>query len=123
MDEQVHRPRRVGIYGNQLVLSVLAASLQGKPSLEVQRIDDCSDFVDNPAATIPDVILFDLTGSQIHFAIQLMRLLPTTTVIGVDLENSRMLSLFGKESALFTEEDLIQAIEGKTSAKDRKDNG
>jgi DNA-binding NarL/FixJ family response regulator len=62
-------------------------------------------------ADLPDVILFDLTAVQAHFAIPLMHAHPTIQVIGIDVANNKMLVLSGKQSCLLTAEDLVQAIQ------------
>jgi len=112
MDEQVKGTRKVGIYGSQLVMSIIGACLQEKPKFDVQRIDGLlPNIIDETDAAPPDVILFDLTAAQNHFAIFLIHNHPTVMLIGVDLANSEMLVLSGRESCLITAEDLVQAIQ------------
>jgi len=112
MDKQVKGTRKVGIYGSRLVISAIGASLREKPEFEVQEIEGLlPDMINKADAAHPDVILFDLTATQPHFAIPLIRTHPTIMVIGVDLANNEMIVLSGKQSRLLTMEDLVQAIE------------
>ena len=110
MDEQVKREGE----GRHLRKSSgnIGASLQEKPEFEVQKIDGfLPDIIGKLDAAPPDVILFDLAAAQPHFAIPLMHTHPTILVIGVNLANSKMLVLSGRESCLITAEDLVQAIQ------------
>jgi hypothetical protein len=111
MDKQVKGTRKVGIYGSQLVMSIIGACLQEKPEFDVQRIDGLlPNIIDETDAAPPDVILFDLTAAQNHFAISLIRTHPTVMLIGVDLASKKMLVLSGEEFDLLTVEDLVRVI-------------
>jgi hypothetical protein len=112
MAEQAKARRKVGIYGSQLVISAIGASLQQKPGLDVQQIEGpFPKTTGQLSQPIPDVILFDLAAAQPHIAIPLIANHPAIMVIGVDLRNNKMLVLSGKEISLLTPEDLVQAIE------------
>ena len=112
MDKQVKGTQKIGIYGSQLLMSAIGASLQEEPGFEVQRIEVSDrNIIGKLDAAPPDVILFDLAATQPHFAIPLIRTHPTIMIIGVDLANNKMLVLCGKESRLLTAEDLVQAIQ------------
>jgi hypothetical protein len=90
MDAQVKGTRRVGICGNQLVLSVIGACLQGKPGFEVQGIAGfLPALTGKPAGAPPDVVLFDLAANPPHFAISPIHAHPTITMIGIDLANKK----------------------------------
>ena len=107
------KTRTVGLYGSNLVMSTIGASLQEKPQFQVQQIQGLlPDIIDKLDAAPPDVILFDLAGGQPHFAIQLMQNHPKILLIGVDLMSHKMLVLSGEQSRLSTEHDLLQVIEG-----------
>ena len=113
MDKQVKGNKKVGIFGSQLVISAIGASLQEKPGFEVQKIEDLlPNIIGKLYAAPPDVILFDLAAAtQPHFAIPLIYTHPTIMLIGVDLGNNKMLVLSGREFRLLTAEDLVQAIQ------------
>ena len=108
--------RTVALYGSNLVMSTIGASLQEKQEFQVQQIQGLlPDFIDRLEAPPPDVILFDLAGTQPNFAVPLLRSHPTIMLIGVDVKNNKMLVLFGEQSRLLTADDLVQVIEGGVS--------
>ncbi len=111
--------RTVALYGSNLVISTIGASLQEKPEIQVQQIlGALPDIIDQLGAPPPDVILFDLAAAQPHFAVPLLRNHPSIMLIGVDLESNKMLALFGEQSRLLTADDLMQVIEGGASHLD-----
>ena len=112
----MEKKRTVALYGNNLVMSTIGASLQEKPEFQVQQIQGLfPDFIDKLEAPPPDVILFDLAAAQPHFAVPLLRNHPTIMLIGVDLKGNTMLVLFGEQSRLLTADDLVQVIDGGIS--------
>ena len=105
--------RTVALYGSNLVMSTIGASLQEKPEFQIQHIHGLlPDIIDRLEAPPPDVILFDLAAAEPHFAVPLLRNHPTIMLIGVDLKGNKMLVLFGEQSRLLTADDLVQVIEG-----------
>ncbi len=116
--------RTVALYGSNLVMSTIGASLQEKPEIQVQQIQGLlPDIIDELEAPPPDAILFDLAEGQPHFAIPLLRDHPTIMLIGVDVRSNTMLVLFGEQSRLLTADDLVQVIEGGTSQASRSGKG
>jgi hypothetical protein len=112
----VKNKRTVALYGSNLVMSIIGASLREKPEFQVEQIQgSLPDIIDKLEAPPPDVILFDLAVAQPHFAIPLLRNHPTIMLIGVDLKSNKMLVLFGEQSRLLTADDLVQVIEGGAS--------
>jgi hypothetical protein len=115
---------RVAVYGSNVVMSSLCASLQKRPDLEVRRLDAglSSDEID---AAFPDVILFDLAAGQPDFAISAMQKNPTMLLVGVDLTSHKMLVLSGEQSHLLTADDLVRVVgqtRGNVEQTDRKRN-
>ena len=107
------KKRRVALYGTNLVMSTIGASLQQKPEFQVQEIKGLfSDIMDKLDAAPPDVILFDVASAQPDFAIPLLRKHPTILLIEVDLTNNKMLLLSSEQSRLMTTDDLAQVIDG-----------
>ncbi len=108
--------RTVALYGSNLVMSTIGASLLERPEFDVQQIQGLlPDFIDKLAAPPPDVILFDLAAAQPHFAVPLLRSHPTIMLIGVDVKSNKMLVLLGEQSRLLTADDLVKVIEGGAS--------
>lgn len=111
----------VVLYGSNLVMSTIGASLQQKPEFQVQEIKgSIPAMLDKLKAAPPDVILFDLVEPQPQFAIPLLRNHPRIMLIGVDLSSHKMLVLSGEQSRLLTVDDLVQVIEGGTSYMSEK---
>ena len=110
------KTRRVVLYGSNLVMSTIGASLREKRDFQVSQIQELlPDTIDKLHASPPDVILFDLAAGQPHFAIALLNNHPTLVLIGVDLTGNKMLVLSGHQSRLLTKEDLVKVIEVGTS--------
>jgi hypothetical protein len=88
MDEK----RTVGLYGNNLVLSAIGTSLQGK--FQVHQLEQLlPETVETAGASYPDVILFDLATAPADLALALLRRRPMLTLVGVDIENNKMVAL------------------------------
>jgi hypothetical protein len=112
----VKKKRTVALYGSNLVMSIIGASLREKPEFQVQQIEgSLPDIIDKLEAPRPDAILFDLAAAESNFAIPLLRNYPTIMLIGVDLKSNKMLLLFGEQSRLLTADDLVKVIEGGAS--------
>ena len=106
------KTRTVVLYGGNLVMSTIGASLEQKPEFRVQRIDGrLPGILDALEAALPDAVLFDLAAGQPDFAINLLRKHPTIMLIGVDLLDNKMLVLSGEQSRLLTADDLAQVME------------
>jgi len=103
--------RTVALYGDNLVMSTIGASLEQKPEYQVQRIDGLlSEIAAKLDAAPPDVILFDLAGARPDFAIPLLKSYPMITLVGIDLAGNKMLVLSCEQSRLLTAEDLMKVI-------------
>jgi hypothetical protein len=106
------KPRTVVLYGSNLVMSTIGASLQQKSHILVSQMEGLlCDNLEKLNAAPPDVILFDLASGQPDFAIPLLRKHPTIVLIGVDLTSNRMLVLSGEQSRLLTADDLVKVVE------------
>ena len=107
------KTRAVVLYGGNLVMSIIGASLREKPEFQLRQIDGLPhDIMVQLEAVPPDVILFDLAGHHPDFAISLLWSHPKIMLIGVDLASHRMLVLSGSQSQLLTQEDLLQVMKG-----------
>jgi hypothetical protein len=105
--------RRVVLYGSDLVVSTIGANLRGRPGFQIVQIDPLlPDALQRLETARPDVVLFDLVGTQPDFAIAVLRKHPGLLLIGMDLRSDKMLVMSGEESRLLTAEDLLHVIEG-----------
>jgi len=105
--------RNIVLFGSNLVVSTVGASLRGRSGLQLIQIDALApDALQRLEAACPDVILFDLAAARSDFAVPLLRNRPCLLLVGVDLVTKKMLLLSGEESHLFTTEDLLEVISG-----------
>lgn len=115
------KTRTVVLYGGNLVMSSIGASLKEKPEFQVKEVKTLlPDLLDKLEVAPPDVILFDLAQGQPYFAISLLRNHPRILLIGIDLMGNKMLVLSGKQSRLLTAEDLVQVMKGGDSDSDQQ---
>jgi hypothetical protein len=118
MCKQVKGKRKIAVYGHNLMIEVIGASLRENPEFEVQKIEGpFPGIIEALGEHPPEVILFDLTALQLQFAIPLLRTQPSIMLIGVDLRNNKMLVLSCRQSPFFTAEDLLRAIGEKILQK------
>jgi DNA-binding NarL/FixJ family response regulator len=112
------KKRIVALYGTNLIMSTLGASLQQKPEFRVVRIEgSLEDYLEKMGEATPEAILFDLATAQAHFAVWLMHHYPEIMLVGVDLMSNKMMVLSVDASRLLTIEDLIQAIAKRPFSK------
>ena len=106
------KTKKVVLYGSDLVVSTVGATLQGRVGFEIVQIDPTlPGALQALEAARPDVILFDLAGAQPDFSIAVLRKNPGLLLIGVDLKTDKVLVMSGKESRLLTTDDLVRTIE------------
>jgi hypothetical protein len=113
------KTRTVLLWGGNLVMSTIGASLQRKPEFQLATLKEgLPGILAGLETAPPDVILFDLGAAQPDFVIPLLRRHPKILLIGVDLTNNTLLVLSGKPSGLLTVEDLVTVIENRLSAEE-----
>jgi hypothetical protein len=104
--------RRVVLYGSDLVVSTVGANLQERVGFQILQIDPLlPDALQRLDTVRPDVVLFDLAGTQPDFTVAVLRKHPGLLLIGVDLKTDKMLVMSGEESRLMTTDDLVHTIE------------
>lgn len=109
----MEKVRRIVLYGSDLVVSTVGENLRGRAGFQILQIDPLLlDALQRLDAARPDVVLFDLAGTQPDFTIAILRKHPGLLLIGVDLRGDKMLVLSGQESRLLTLDDLVQMITG-----------
>jgi hypothetical protein len=108
----MEKMRRVVLYGSDLVISTVGANLQGRVGLQIVQIDPLlPDALQRLDSARPDVVLFDLAGTQPDLTIAVLRKNPGLLLIGVDLKTDKMLVMSGEESQLVTTDDLVHMME------------
>ncbi len=118
----MEKTRRVVLYGSDLVVSTVGANLWGRVEFQISQIDPLlPDALQRLEAARPDVVLFDLAGTQPEFTIAVLRKHPGLMLIGVDLRSDKMLVMSGEESRLLTTDDLVHMmITGKSHGQDNQ---
>jgi hypothetical protein len=107
----MNKSRKVVLYGSDLVVSSVGASLQGRLGFEIQQIDPLlPDALQRLEAAHPDVVIFDLESTRPEFTIAALRITPRLLLVGVDLMSGKMLTMSGEESRLLTTDDLVRMI-------------
>ena len=106
------KARRIVLYGSDLVVSTIGENLRGRAGFQILQVDPLlPDALQRLVAARPDVVLFDLAGTQPDFTIAVLRKHPGLLLIGVDLNTEKMLVMSGQESRLLTTDDLVHMME------------
>jgi hypothetical protein len=106
------KTKRVVLYGSDLVVSAVGATLRERVGFEIVQIDPLlPSALQTLEAVRPDIILFDLAGAQPDFSIAVLRKIPGLLLIGVDLKTDKVLVMSGKESRMLTMGNLVHIIE------------
>lgn len=104
------KKRTVVLYGNSLVISSIAASLESQPHLSVHQIHAPGTDLHQLESLNPDVLIFDMAAAQPDYAIALLGERPRLSLIGVDPDNRQMLLWSSQHARALTVQDLVQAI-------------
>jgi DNA-binding NarL/FixJ family response regulator len=106
--------RTVVLYGNSLLMAGVEVSLKDQPALNVVQIDTTlPDVAQRLEGLQPDVVIFDLTTptSNLHFPSSILQQHPDISLIGLDLNSSKVLVLSGQEHTVLAANDLAQVIQ------------
>ncbi len=105
------KQRRVILYGESLILGSLAASLRGRPDLEIIPLAAASlPQAQELDALAPDAILFDLEAAQPEAALQLLKTHPQLLLIGIDPASEEMLIFSGRQERAVAVADVLRVI-------------
>jgi hypothetical protein len=111
----MEKTRTIGLYGNSIIVSSVAASLERQSHWQVVRLGNV------PLAQIQcdslNALVFDLSTTNPTTLISLLSEYSQMLLLGVDLETGRMLVLSSQLSNALTTQDLIDVIENYTAAK------
>lgn len=105
--------RRVLLCGRSLFISSLQACLESEPGLVLQRVDPQPNHIQERIyAWKPEVLILETGLLQSAFSIALLHDFPHMKLIGLDIEDNRMLVFTGQGSREPTSRELLQVIEG-----------
>lgn len=116
--EKVNEVRVLALCGESLLIEGIEASLQHRQGVEVVLLDTSQpDAVQALDKLSPDIIVFDLTPSQLSFVFTFLRIHTDIVLIGLDMDRDLALFLSGEWRVLPTVADLMQVIEARLQAK------
>ena len=116
--EKVNEVRVLALCGESLLIEGIEASLQHRQGVEVVLLDTSQpDAVQALDKLSPDIIVFDLTPSQLSFVFTFLRIHTDIVLIGLDMDRDLALFLSGEWRVLPTLADLMQVIEARLQAK------
>ncbi len=105
--------RRVVLFGNTIFLAGLAVQHVNHPGLEIITTDtDQPNAEQELNACSPDVVVFDLTASQLTSTFHLVKMNPGLVLLGIDATSDQVLVLSGHMSSVLTTDDLLKVIAG-----------
>ncbi len=105
---------RVILYGSNLVMSTIWASLRDRAKLLVVPVDGAlTQVAQRLCALEPDVVVFALAGIQPDWTAEVLKSRPQVILIGVDITGDKSLVLRGEFTRLWTTDDLVHLIENQ----------
>lgn len=105
------KKRTVVLYGNSLILSGIAASLESEPRLVLHQLPaDPHQVEEHVARLAPDIILFDLAVPHPDWTVILASHHPGPVLIGVMPDNGDMLQITGQRRHAVTRKDLVRIL-------------
>jgi DNA-binding NarL/FixJ family response regulator len=110
--------RVVALCGESMLIEGIEASLQDREGVEIVLLDTCRPGAIQVLDKLsPDIILFDLTPSQLNCVFTFLQGHTDVALIGLDLNRDLALFLSGEWRRLPTVSDLIEAIESRIQGK------
>ena len=106
--------RRILLCGKSLLISGLQASLVATPGLDLQMVDSQPDNIRKQIREWqPEVLILESGLFQSTLALALLHDFPQLKIIGLDIEDNRLMVFSGQASQQPTPEKLLQVIEGR----------
>ncbi|MFW6136271.1 MAG: hypothetical protein ACOC7N_05570 [Chloroflexota bacterium] len=103
--------RTVLLYGQSLLLPLVAANLERSPGLCVMQAATWAEASQLLAEGMPDVLIFDLTDDCENRVLPLLLKNPQLVLIGLDTERNQAVWLSGQEARSLTLERLREIVE------------
>jgi hypothetical protein len=102
---------RVLLCGKSLLISGLQASLTAAPKLELQWVDAQAEHIrECITAWQPEVMILEAEQLKSAFSLSLLQDFPWLKLIGLELEDNRLVVFSGSSSVEPTPEELLQVI-------------
>jgi hypothetical protein len=103
--------RNILLFGQSLLLSLVAVGLARSSNLQVSRVktwDEACDLLDD---SMPDVLIFDLSGASESHILPLLFKSPHPFMVGLDTESNRAVLLSGEPAQSLTMPQLVSIVE------------
>lgn len=100
------------LYGQSLLLSLVAASLEESVALCVQRAATWAEVKELLAKGVPEALIFDLTDACESHVLPLLLVNPQLLLIGLDTERNQAVVVRGQEAQSLTLERVRELVEG-----------
>jgi hypothetical protein len=104
--------RTVFLYGQSMLLALVARSLEGSPHLHVIHEETWEALKADVAECEPNVLIFDLTEACQSQVLPLLVSQPRLLLIGLDAERNHAVLLSGQETHSFTMNQIRTIVEG-----------
>lgn len=116
--EKVTGVRVLALCGESLLIEALEVSLQGHKGVEIVLLDTSHPGAEQALDKLsPDIIIFDLTSSQLSCVFTFLRTHKDVVLIGLEIDSDLALFLSGEWRLLPTVADLMQVIESRIQVK------
>ena len=116
--EKVDGVRVLALCGESLLIEGIEASLQGREGVEIVLLDIGEQGTLQVLEKLnPDIIVFDLTPTQLNCVSNFLRTHTDIALIGLDINCDMALFLSGEWRTLPTVADLMQVIEARIQVK------
>jgi len=107
--------RTILLFGQSMLLSLLANSLEQSPNLRVIHETSWSEAAARVVDCKPDVLIYDLDSSPSESAIlPVLYENPHLLLIGLDVETNRAVLIAGQETSSLTLERVKEIVESET---------
>jgi len=104
---------RVLLCGNSLFVACLQTILEAKPSLNLQLVDPNPKHIRSRIAVwTPDALVLETELMKSSSVLSILQDYPHMKLIGLDIEDHRLMVFSGSSASEPTPEQLIQIIEG-----------
>jgi len=116
--EKVSGVRVLALCGNSVLIEGIKASLRDREGVEIVLLDTYQPGAVQVLDKLsPDIIVFDLTPSQLSYIFAFLRTHTDVVLIGLDIDCDLALFLSGEWRRLASVADLMQAIEARIQVK------
>jgi hypothetical protein len=116
--EKVSGVRVLALCGESVLIEGIEASLRGREGVKIVMLDTSQPGAVQVLDKLsPDIIVFDLTPSQLNCVFTFLRTHTDVVLIGLDIESDLALFLSGEWRRLPTVADLMQVIEARIQVK------